>query len=394
MKMRLTLILTLLLFSVWAIAQEAEINGVFYNFDKSLKTASVTFKGLYADSYDNEYSGNVIIPTSVEYNGVKYNVTKIENNAFYKCSTLSSITIPEGVTEIGYNSFYMCGSLATVTMPVSTTSIKDYAFYSCSNLTSITIPENVTMIGSRAFMNCENLSEVIFNAKSCVTKSAADDGVQIFTNCNKLTTITFGNNVTELPDHLFESCIGISDIAMPENIKTIGSYTFSHCTNLVNVTLPKDLTSINSDAFSYCSNLTKINIPKNVSSIGSRAFEHCINLNNINIPQNANNINMSTFYNTAIYNNENNWDNGAFYLDNYLIGTDPNIISEDYVIKDDTKAIMSEAFKNCMITSVTIPSSVTKIHSRAFESCSNLTSITIPEGTISLGDYVFCIVIN
>ena len=140
------LLLTLLCLSLSARAHDAKVDGIFYNLDADDKTATVTFKGDSPDSYDNEYSGNVVIPETVIYNGITYSVTSLGDYCFYECSSLTSITIPNSVTSLGENCFKSCSSLTSITIPNSVTSLGYDCFRDCSGLTSITIPNSVTSI--------------------------------------------------------------------------------------------------------------------------------------------------------------------------------------------------------------------------------------------------------
>ncbi|MBO5749261.1 MAG: leucine-rich repeat domain-containing protein, partial [Muribaculaceae bacterium] len=136
-----------------SLAHDFKVDGIFYNKINS-STVEVTYKGIYYDSYSDEYSGNVIIPSSVNYNGVTYSVTSIGEDAFYECYSLTSIEIPNSVTSIGNYAFYRCSSLTSVVIGNSVTSIGYDAFYDCSGLTSIEIPNSVTSIGNWAFSGC------------------------------------------------------------------------------------------------------------------------------------------------------------------------------------------------------------------------------------------------
>ena len=97
------LLLTLLCLSLSARAHDAKVDGIFYNLDADDKTATVTFKGDSPDSYDNEYSGNVVIPETVTYDGITYSVTSLGERCFSCCSSLTAITIPNSVTTILYD---------------------------------------------------------------------------------------------------------------------------------------------------------------------------------------------------------------------------------------------------------------------------------------------------
>ena len=128
-------------------------NGICYNVtDKVNKTVEVA-KG--------EYAGSIVIPETVIHNNVVYSVTSIGGDAFFRCTGLTSITIPNSVTSIGESAFGSCTGLTSVTIPNSVKSIGRWAFDGCSGLTSITIPNSVTSIGDFAFFACSGLTNVI-----------------------------------------------------------------------------------------------------------------------------------------------------------------------------------------------------------------------------------------
>ena len=119
-------------------ASDTQVDGIWYNLDILDEEASVTYRGEYSNTYENEYSGNVVIPASVTYNGKTYSVTSIGKEAFEDCTGLTSVTIPNSVKSIG-----------------------DYAFDACSGLTSVTIPNSVTSIGNHAFGECSGLTSPV-----------------------------------------------------------------------------------------------------------------------------------------------------------------------------------------------------------------------------------------
>ena len=113
-----TLILSVF-FSISASADVVEVEGIYYDISET--TATVTYG-------DNKYSGDIVIPESITFENSKYSVTSIGDDAFWGCSSLTSVTIPNSVTSIGESTFCECSSLTSVTIPNSVTSIGDYAF--------------------------------------------------------------------------------------------------------------------------------------------------------------------------------------------------------------------------------------------------------------------------
>lgn len=121
---------------------------------------AVSYRGNYYDSHYNEYTGTVNIPSTVKYNGTTYIVKSIGDYAFYGCSSLTSIEIPNSVKSIDYCAFSDCSDLTSIEIPNSVTSVGDFAFSGCSGLTSIEIPNSVTSIGRGAFLYCSGLTSV------------------------------------------------------------------------------------------------------------------------------------------------------------------------------------------------------------------------------------------
>ncbi len=187
--------------SLWASETSVEnAYGVeiWYDFDNESKTASVTYKGFISAYEYDEYTGDVVIPSTVMYEGEEYNVTEIGYGAFQACSSLTSITIPESVISIGEFAFEECSSLISITLPEGVTSIGDHAFENCRDLTSITIPESVTEIGYSAFANCRSLRSVT------IPSGVTTIGDYAFAECTGFTSITCKNTTPPILDDEYE----------------------------------------------------------------------------------------------------------------------------------------------------------------------------------------------
>ena len=268
-------------------------------------------------------------------------VTTIGNYAFEDCSSLTSVTIPDGVTTIGYMAFYDCSSLTNVTISNSVTTIGERAFYNCSSLTSVTIPDSVTTIGDSAFFSCWSLTSVT------IGDSVTTIGGSAFSNCSSLREFN-GKFASEdgrclISDGTLNSFApaGLTEYTIPDSVTTIGEAAFYKCRSLASVTIPDSVTTIGYCAFYNCSSLTSVTIPDSVTTIGGGAFRDCSSLTSV-------------------------------------------------TIGDSVTEIGGSAFRDCSgLTSVTIPDSVTTIGGGAFQGCRSLTSVTIPDSVTEIGHDAF-----
>ena len=353
-------------------------------------------------NYDTEQYYEIAVIT--DYNGTDEsvsvpsqlggcNVTSIGLHAFSGCTSLVSITIPNGVTSIGEDAFSDCTSLVSITIPDSVTSIGWYAFSGCTSLASITIPNGVTSIGRYAFSDCTSLASITI--PDSVT--SIDDST--FHGCTSLTSVVISDSVTSIGAYAFDGCTSLTSITIPDSVTYIDESAFGNCISLASITIPDSVTSIGNDAFSYCTSLTSItvadnnqsycdvdgvlfnkdktelvqypagktsasySIPNSVTEIGDGAFSYCTSLASITIPDGVTSIGAYAFFCTSL---------------------------TSVVIPDGVTSIDESAFFDCTsLASITIPDSVTSIGYRAFYGCTSLTSITIPNGVTSIGTSAF-----
>ena len=123
----------LLLCSSVVSAHDFEVDGIYYKIlSNEDKTVEVTHKGTYYGQFSNEYTGNVVIPENITYNGNTYEVKSIGQYAFYSCTSLTSIVIGDNVTSIVDDAFYGCFGLTSIEIGNSVTSIGGAAFYDCT----------------------------------------------------------------------------------------------------------------------------------------------------------------------------------------------------------------------------------------------------------------------
>ena len=309
---------------------------------------------------------SVIIPNSV---------TSIGRWAFQDCSALASVTIPNNVTSIGNEAFYGCSSIKNITIPNSVTSIGDYTFFGCSGLMSVTIPNRVTSIGERTFSGCSGLTSVTIGSGVTSIGSGAFNGCSNLTKAEyasieSLCKISFSDGVTTIDgryylypsnplayaQHLYIDGQEIKDVVVPEGVTSIGAYAFFGGTNLTSVTLPKTLTFTGNHSFWGCSGLTAVHISDLAAYCGISfgtdtplSYAHKLYLNGEEVagkvvfPDGITSVNDAAF--------------------EACTGITAVVISEGVT------SIGRAAFKSTTITSITLPGSVTSIDAAALDTC-------------------------
>ena len=354
------------------------------------------------------------------------NITDIQNNTFENCTSLSNIIFDNLLTNLGSSCFKNCTNLHYLHLPDSVITINErafensglydisfsnslqtigpYSFYNCNNLTNVKITSNVNTIHEHCFENCSNLTTLFINP----VNNLENINDYAFYNCNNLNTISNMNNVINIGDYSFSNCFGLTSINIPDSTTflgfnafencsfidtvTIGSnllhinpYTFNNCSYLNTININSNLLSINEGAFRNCSFLQNISIPY-VTEIGRFAFESCFSLNNVDL-SNILQIREKAFYNcrklqsiskplllTFVGNN-------AFYNNRFKYFFFPNTL----------KTINQYAFNRCnLIEELEFDnSSVEIIQSYAFQNCSRLNHLLLPDSLQFINSFAF-----
>ncbi len=401
MKTKFFTLFTALTLSAGALfASDTAVDGIYYNFDATNLTATVTYRGSYSSEYD-EYTGDVVIPATVTYGDKSYSVTSIGGSAFEYCSGLTSVTIPNSVTSIGEFAFSGCSSLikTNYTGDIAGWCGINFGNYSANStvysynlyindveVKDLVIPNSVTSIGNYAFSGCSGLISIT------IPNSVTSIGEYAFSGCSGLTSITIPNSVTSIREYAFKYCSSLTSVTIPNSVMSIGRSAFWGCSGLNSVTIPNSVTSIGDYAFRGCSGLTSVTIPNSVTSIGDYAFEACSGLTSV--VWNAKNCadfrgsGYAPFYDIKSQITSFTFGSEVEHIPAYLCYGMENLTS--VTIPNNVTSIGDYAFRGCSgLTSVTIGNSVTSIGDWAFRACSGLTSVTIPNSVTSIGKYAF-----
>lgn len=325
------------------------------------------------------------------------NVEAINTGAFRNCTKLEDLTLPEGLKSIGgvvnwdEGAFSGCISLQELVLPSTLESISNYGFHNCYGLKKLTILDSdscTLSVGESAFAGSPlTNSTLTIPAKVSAIKASAFSGTSIktldimpgsnlqtisasaFYNCLSLTTVNIPGNVTAINESAFKNCATLKNLNLPEGLKTIGgvvngdSGAFSHCSSLTTLVIPSTLESIGNYAFDQCTSLASLTIRDSSEctlSIGEHAFAFSSLHGTLLIPPKVTAIKAMAFAGST------------FEKLTIQAGQNLDVISEG-------------AFRNCKsLTTVTIPGNVTSIHANAFRGCSAMETLTLSEGLKSI----------
>ena len=384
----------------------------------------------------SETNNVVIIPNQVNNIEVK----EIKKELFLNNIYIEKLVIPETVTTLGYRMCYGCTNLKEVNLPDNISVIPDYAFEKCTLLEKINIPQSLVQIRNDAFAesgikefiapdsfkeiwgyafkDCKNLEKVDLNKTTSI-------GDMSFENCTKLSSIVLPNTLVELGTYVFSGCTLLNNIKMPSNPIEItntfiyGSGYYNDAKNWENGILYVDnyLITTNNDLLNQQSinvkegtiviainaftnngkNLKSIVLPEGLKIIGSSAFSSLYSLSQINIPSSVISIGNNAFASTDLYENQSNWENGGFYIDNWLLAVD-NVKMTEFTVKEGTVGVSdgksdTSLFptKATSISSLTLPSTLKYIGNRSFARL-KITSLELPETleTMKEGAFMTC----
>ena len=385
----------------------------------------------------------------IEFDG---DVTMIGERAFYYCTSLTSIIIPDSVKTIGDYAFNACEGLGCATLGNSVEHIGFKAFDDCVKLTEITIPESVNSIGAQAFCYCVSLS-------SFKGKFATEDGLCLIVDgtlnaiaigrdnigdyvipssvntiemysmyyCHSMTSVAIPDSVTVIRDGAFKSCTSLTSVTIPDSVTEIGYCAFCDCTSLASVTIPDSVTEIGNAAFCDCTSLTSVTIPDSVTEIGHSAFYDCISLKEVYCkPTTPPTGGYQMFNNNASglkiyvpaesyydYISVEGWRDCAKYIVAYDFEKgevvevekpepgNPDEIENNQIwytsYGGEVYINRPEAFNAAIVSNIcygdygviTFDEELTTIGWRAFEYCTSLTSVSIPDSVTEIGYHAF-----
>ena len=354
-----------------ASAQYFESDGIVYGITSG-QTVEV-LSNYYL--HNTPYSGSIVIPQTVEYDGITYTVTALAETAFESCTTMTNLTLPPTIRSIGSYCFYDC-RFTTLQLPDSLRTIEDHAFL-YSSVTALHLPA--------AF---EGYGECAFWARNLTSITVAEDN-PYYRSIDGWLYSKDSLTLCAVPD------AETGTINVPSFVKHIGSEAFSFNSRATSVSLPEGLESIGDFAFNCCSVVNNIVIPSTVTRIGICPFSYCPQLTDLTIASGNTHYVLdglmlySTGYDTLVSCHK----SGATVTLNPNVkvvgGFENNTWVRNIAIPESVTDISDNCFNGCKITSITLPTHMKSIGRKAFSENDRLASVTMPQTLLSMGQGAF-----
>jgi uncharacterized protein YceK len=337
----------------------------------------------------------IVIPDSVTNFGGTYPYLHTYEGVFAGCTSLTNVTLGNNIGSLKGHDFYNCTSLQTLNIPDKLQYFDSTAFKGCSSLTAFNVSNNNANLSSidgviynkdaTRLVKYPTAKQGTFVVPSTVTR--LDDGDRHkapFANCNGVTAVEIGQNVSIIYPYNLSGCSSITTITVDTNNQTYASIDGvlynKNATKLIrcpegkqSVTIPNTVTELGDDSFMQCANITTIDIPNSVTTIGCSAFDYCTNLSTITIPSSVTSVedcyNFDGCTSLPVIDD-------IRYADTYAIRCTSDGKST-YTIKSGTRFIGNCAFEDQKnLQNITIPSTVIAMGDYVFDSCSKLETIT------------------
>lgn len=240
----------------------------------------------YQEGYEAPWSS---VKDKIKQVVIESGITKIGNDAFFKCKNLTEVKLPDTITEIGSAVFYDCTNLKTINIPESATVLGDSLFYECNSLESIELPAGLEIIPQFFLYDCEKLTSIKIPDK------VKEIGANAFSGCSGLETVNIPEGVTLINSQVFYGCKNLQTIEIPNTVTNIEEAAFYNCSKLQDLIISGSVERIGSGAFAGCRSLASVKIEKGVKTIESDAFQRCYSLNGIELPDGTETIGDNAF---------------------------------------------------------------------------------------------------
>ena len=408
-------------------AADFYVDSIHYRITSGISPYTVEVASPLPNNY--KYSGEVVIPETVTYDGIAYKVTAIGICSFAGARELTSVSIPGTVVAIDPMAFINCTGLKTVALPNSVRTIGADAFSGCWGLERLCIGDALTKIGSCAFSYAKSLTHITVSGKNkhfkvvdnvlysakldtlvlcpasregafVIPQKTSVVGLSAFSGCEKLTGICFHDKLLSIGDSAFMGCISLTEVQIPKSVRKIGNCSFGLCTSLVNFVMDgknKRYTADNGVLYTKLkdtlvaypigrndtayifphtvrvvgnnaflySKITSVALPNSVTTVGDNAFRSCSALVNVSLGQSLKVVGQSAF----------------MFCEKMKMLVLPNTLN----------VIGERGFGRCKsLSDITIGDSVKVIGESAFSYCTNLVSVTLGEAVETVGDMAFC----